>query len=225
MRRFTAATAVWRFGCFAAATALAGCADGGMNRNPAADKAAPASVIYQCSDLRFVARFDEDQALLSLPEGTAQLARTVAASGAKYSNGNLTLWRKEDTAILTGKARTTAHCRLHDVAGAWEDARLRGIDFRALGHKPDWVLEIDRGESVYLTLEGASAPIILPAPTAIFDPESEQTLYRARNKSHSLLVILYGDTCERPLDGERFLNTVTVRLDGRELRGCGRTIY
>ena len=225
MRRFRTVDAVRRFGCLAAAMALANCADSRLEGTRAANENAPASLVYRCSDLRFIARFEDEEALLSLPEGMIRLPRMIAASGAKYGNGDITLWSMGDTATLTGKTRPTAHCRQHDVAGAWEDARLRGIDFRAVGQQPDWILEIDRGDSVYLTLDGLSAPIILPAPLATYDPESEQTLYRVRRKAQNLTVIVYGDSCGRVVDGERFLNLVTIRLDGRELQGCGRAIY
>lgn len=214
-----------RIGCLAAATALAGCAEDGSERLAARGDSASGSGFYQCSQEHFVARFDEDSALLTLPDRTVRLPRAIAASGSKYSDGDLTLWSRGETATLTGTDRATAHCRLREAAGAWEDARLRGIDFRAVGRTPEWVLEIDRGDSVYLTLEDRAAPIILPAPVAAFDPESEQTIYRVRSKSHTLVVTVYGDPCDEPNGGERFLSAVAVRLDDRELQGCGRPIY
>jgi len=225
MRGIAPIGTTWRLCLLAATMALGGCASNGSERSGSADEATPPSSVYQCSDRRLVARFEDGAVLLALPEGPVRLSRQIAAAGSRYGNGDITFWTQGNTATLTGRNRSTAHCRLHEAAGAWEDARLRGIDFRAVGETPAWILEIDRGDSVYLVLEGRAAPMILPRPVASFDPEGDQTFYRARSKSHVLLVTVHGDRCDRPMEGERALNLVTIRLDGQEFEGCGRTIY
>jgi len=225
MRGIAPVGTLWRLCLLAAAGALGGCAATGTDgAAPAVEQTSNGSV-YQCSDQRFVARFENGSVLLSLPEGTVRLPRQIAASGTKYGNDDITFWGKDDTATLTGPNRATAHCRRYAAAAAWEDARLRGIDFRAVGDMPTWTLEIDRGDSVYLMIEGNAAPIILARPVPSFDPESTQTFYRARSKTHGLLVTVYGDRCDREMDGERMLHRVMVRLNGQELKGCGRTIH
>lgn len=46
----------------------------------------------------------------------------------------------------------------------WDDARRRGVEFRAIGQEPGWMLEIDAGKSMYLLADYGEKKVTTPAP-------------------------------------------------------------
>ncbi len=67
---------------------------------------------YECVDgYRFVSRFAGSEAWLSRPEGPAHLSGQPVGSGARYSDGTLTLWTKGDEALLEGLGAIHRGCR------------------------------------------------------------------------------------------------------------------
>jgi putative lipoprotein len=104
----------------------------------------------------------------------------------------------------------------------WQDARERGVDFRALGQEPGWFLEIDDGRSMRLVYDYAEREATRPGPTPTI--EQGKTTYAAATGSHRLIVVIDDRPCQDVMSGEPFPSTVTVTIDGRELRGCGRSL-
>ena len=50
-----------------------------------------------------------------------------------------------------------AGCVRDTVAAVWEDARIRGVDYRAVGNEPGWHLEIvENGRTVFVGDYGAT---------------------------------------------------------------------
>lgn len=47
--------------------------------------------------------------------------------------------------LEVGKKRHV-HCKNNRAEAIWEDAKLRGVDFRAVGNEPGWHLELTAGE-------------------------------------------------------------------------------
>jgi putative lipoprotein len=108
------------------------------------------------------------------------------------------------------------------VRNPWQEARDRGIDFRAVGQEPGWFLEIDNGKSMRLVYDYAQREAITPVP----DPVARRgsTTYDATTEAHRLRVIIEDTSCNDAMSGEAFPRTVTVEIDGRSLRGCGRPL-
>lgn len=84
-------------------TVIIGC--GQQEEPPKAQKpaAAPRLLVYQCSKGQgFVAEVDEkgDSALLKMDGQSAILPQVPSGSGAKYSDGQTTLWTKGDEAFV-----------------------------------------------------------------------------------------------------------------------------
>ena len=91
--------------------ALAGLTGCGKKTDPAPDsshqepssrgKSEPVTCVYESeAGLKFVARFQDQEAWVFLPEGTLQLAQVPAASGARYSDRSVTLWTRGEEATL-----------------------------------------------------------------------------------------------------------------------------
>jgi uncharacterized membrane protein len=104
----------------------------------------------------------------------------------------------------------------------WSDARARGVDLRAIGQEPGWYLEIDHGTSMRVVYDYAERQASLPAPEPV--TSGRTTTYDAETSEHRVRVIVDERPCSDVMSGEAFPCTVTVEIDGRTLRGCGRPL-
>ena len=192
---------------------------------PAGNAPPPSVVAFDCADGQAITvRFENRNAMLMLGENTLRLDRVPAASGAKYSNGSATFWAKgrEASLVLPGQAETT--CTLQKEKSVWEAARLRGIDFRAVGNEPGWYLEMAFGKRILVVTDYGNQRHSFPAPAEPPDPDAAQTTIRARTSEHKLEVVINNKPCRDSMSGERFENTVRATLDGRTFNGCGRSL-
>lgn len=191
-----------------------------------ADHAPPPSVVaFDCTDGQAVTvRFEDRSATLMLGENTLRLDQVPAASGAKYSNGSATFWTQGREAILVLPGQAETACSLQKEKSVWEAARLRGVDFRAVGNEPGWYLEITFGKRILVAADYGNQRHSFPAPAEPPDPDAAQTTIRARTSEHTLEVVINNKPCRDSMSGERFETTVRATLDGRTFNGCGRSL-
>lgn len=102
----------------------------------------------------------------------------------------------------------------------WEDARSRGIEFRALGNEPGWFLEVDNERWMRLFYANAERMVSVPVPAAV--RPGEAAMLTSDADGHSVRVEIVVRECSDTMSDERFPATVTVTLDGMLLHGCGR---
>ncbi|MGH7467187.1 MAG: MliC family protein [Longimicrobiales bacterium] len=179
--------------------------------------------VYLCPDsFTFTVRALQDTAWLYLPERTLTLPLVVSGSGARYSDGRVTFWAKGEEALLELDGRARTDCRNNPGRAVWEHARLRGVDFRALGQEPGWLLEIDEGKQIIMIADYGERRVTTPAPSPEFNAATGKKTYRIRTEAHRLQIVLKNEPCADAMSGERYPTTVVVTLDGREYRGCGR---
>ena len=102
-----------------------------------------ASYAFDCSGGPgfVITQVDSEAINLALPDGVRRLTRERTASGAQYSDGQITVWNKGQEAALeiSGHTYTCVENRARSIR---EDARARGVEFRGTGNEPGWVLEV-----------------------------------------------------------------------------------
>ncbi len=187
-------------------------------------------VVFSCpdagGDFRFAALAGADAASLWLPErfggGYYVLGRTRAASGARYEADTLTFWNKGGEALLALAGRSFEGCRMVALRSPWDEARYRGIEFRATGNEPGWALELDEGRAIRFRYGYGEHQAATPVPEPI--TSGTTTTYRARTEAHDLTLVIERRPCTDSMSGERFDSAVTVTLDGETYRGCGRQV-
>jgi len=108
-------------------------------------------------------------------------------------------------------------------ARPWDQARARGAEFRAIGQEPGWSLEIDQGRSIRYIGDYGQVQLTVPPPEPTRDSAGAVT-YRVQADSRDLTVVIREEPCQDVMSGEAFTHAVTIRLDGRELAGCGRML-
>jgi heat shock protein HslJ/uncharacterized membrane protein len=155
---------------------------------------------------------------LELDRDVLRLTRQPTGSGARYSDGKVTVWNKGREASLD-VGGLTYRCTESRAGSIRADARLRGVDFRATGNEPGWALEVLQDRIVFLDQGGARLTVPRPAPQV--DPESGETVYAAETDGHRLRVLIRERECVDSMSGERAESSVAVEMDGRAYRGCG----
>jgi uncharacterized membrane protein len=148
------------------------------------------------------------------------LILALALSSALAACGQTTV--VENTAEDTSTAAPAADPNA-PPAPAWEDARAEGVDFRAVGQEPGWMLNIYREAKITLDWDYGQSKAEFPLST----PDTSQegaTHYNAQAGGHTLAVTIRRFPCQDAMSGAAFPSTVEVVIDGQTLQGCGRSI-
>ena len=105
----------------------------------------------------------------------------------------------------------------------WHAAKLRGVAFRAIGQEPGWLLEMSTGDKILLVTDYGQTRI----EYAYVEPEVFQAQRKSifKVKPGEFTVTIEGINCTDSMSGEKFEVSVTVELNGKWLKGCGRALY
>jgi uncharacterized membrane protein len=129
--------------------------------------------------------------------------------------------RTGETATLRLGDQTHSACTGQRAETGWDEARLLGADFRAVGVEPVWNLEIDSGRQVRFLIEGSSE-VITPAPEPVRTDSS--TTFTATSEGHTIDVMIREQACPNPVLGSGLTHTVRLMVDGFPYLGCGRML-
>jgi len=106
----------------------------------------------------------------------------------------------------------------------WQQAAREGVDFRATGNEPGWLLEIREGDSLVLMADYGTRRYEIVSPRPEIDQASGGRLFRQPGTPEAFEVVLIDEPCRDDMSGESFPTTVRLRLGERHLRGCGRSL-
>lgn len=180
--------------------------------------------VYICpDDFRFSVQLMGDTALVTLPDRELRLPQVIAASGTRYAAGGVVFWSEGLKAMLETPESSHEGCQGQPVSSPWEVSRLLGFEFRGVGQEPGWTIEIDTGQMIRLVLDYGEKRYYLPAPEPVRRPNGD-LFYDIRTEAVSATVLIAEKTCQDAMSGEESTHTVTVTIDGKEYRGCGRIL-
>jgi len=181
---------------------------------------------YDCNDGTIVTHLgpEDDAITVFLPGETVRLPHVPTASGAKYSDGTVTLWTKGNEVLLEVVGEDPVNC-LENRRRSWiEDAKLRGNDYWAAGNEPGWTLEIGPERTVLKTNYGQDR-YEFETPQPAVDGEARRTAYRTSVEGVEIAIEISGTPCQDSMSGESFETAVTVQLGDQKLRGCGQALH
>lgn len=170
-------------------------------------------------DFSFSVRFEADSAHVRLPEAELVLPRAVSASGARYAADGYELHTRRAEAVFTTPDTSYRDCTERDRHSVWEDARGRGVSFRAVGQEPGWLLEVSESGLIVETDYGTDRH---EAQEYVRENDSEGFTLRAVGTSADIRVEATEEQCVDTMSGERFEARVRLIVENRELDGCGR---
>ncbi len=148
-----------------------------------------------------------------------RLARRPTASGIRYAGSGVSVWNKGREAILDLDGRVY-RCGENRPRSIREDARARGVEFRASGNEPGWTWELLPDRMVFVGGYGTLA-VATPRASQRTGPTPGETVHAAITEAHRLTVRIRDTTCVDSMSGEHYDAAVDVELDGQAYRGCG----
>ncbi|WP_300365922.1 hypothetical protein [Hydrogenimonas sp.] len=181
---------------------------------------------YRCSDsFEFVARFEKSAVWVFWPGGSAELPfiDSRRKNAQVYRGDNVVFFFKGREASLQENGTFYRDCRNDRRRAVWEDAKLNGIDFRAVGNEPPWILEI-RGERLdfYFGYEKKLYRFRAKPQT---DPLEPRTVFESKTANLPFKVILRPGPCSDTMADEIYETSVEIFFNDRHLHGCGMALH
>ncbi len=180
------------------------------------------TLVYECDKGEFIARTGPGEMALWLDDRYVVLSQVRSGSGAKYQEGDTLFWSKGDTAILDDGDTHYRNCQLNPRRVPWEDARRRGVDFRATGNEPGWHLEVHEGDRLLFVGDYGATRHLFDNPRS--DHQHERITYTASKGDDLIQVTAEKKRCQDTMQGDFYPMTVDVRLNEYHYRGCGMTL-
>jgi uncharacterized membrane protein len=106
---------------------------------------------------------------------------------------------------------------------SWEGARAAGVDFRAVGQEPGWIVDVYAQGRIVALLDYGETLIEFPRPEPTY-PAEGSTRFETQAGGHTLSITYRRFRCEDAMSGEAYPSAVEVVIDGRTLNGCGRSV-
>jgi len=179
-------------------------------------------LVYECGDYDFVTYSGAGKVALYMANDQRLLSQVAAASGAKYTDEEVTFWSHGDEAMLDLGYRKYSQCQLNRRRIPWAAARRRGVDFRATGQEPGWYLEMTHEQQILFVAAYGGQRVLLATPEPALKGDRET--YQAANGFHQLRVEISLQHCTDTMSGEVFDSRVWVTLDRKRYEGCGETL-
>jgi hypothetical protein len=182
--------------------------------------ARPPVFVYDCDNLAtMTARRFADRLELS---GAGEAPMTLPHIGedpATFADAAVTVTMTADYLRLTGTMGGTV-CRRNSEEAPWQDARLRGIEFRATGSQPDWVLEYDEG--IALTFVASGFPRLTATLLSVAANSGDRMTIEGGDGHREVLVVIERAVCTGPSG----ITTarVVVTTETHTFSGCGRVL-
>tara|TARA_R110001592_G_scaffold363248_6_gene682363 strand:+ start:62927 stop:63604 length:678 start_codon:yes stop_codon:yes gene_type:complete len=180
------------------------------------------TMVYDCNGYEFTARLGPGEMAVWLVDRYVILSQVRSASGTKYVEGDIEFWSKGDEAILEVGHQQYLNCVLVPARVPWEDARRRGVAFRAVGNEPGWTLEIQDDRHLLFLGDDGMRRVATPNPGV--QTQDNVRRYHAVTDSADLHVEIIQEPCADTMSGEAFAARVIVTLDDGIYHGCGRDL-
>lgn len=107
----------------------------------------------------------------------------------------------------------------------WEDARERGMAFRAAGNEPAWSVEVQKSRSptLFVVLDYGQRHLEIPHASVSSNQETGLVTFRgnAGNGTPVELVVHRGQ-CQDDMSGQKFAASAALTVGTDQYTGCGQ---
>jgi membrane-bound inhibitor of C-type lysozyme len=214
-----------------AAALLSGCASSQAGNTPQSERVddfvpdprpLARTMVYDCSGYRFIARLGPGEMAVWFEDRYVILSQVRSASGVKYQEGDILFWLKGEEGMLVRAEQQYRDCQQLPREAPWADAHRRGVDFRAVGNEPGWHLEIQHGRAMLFVGDYGELRVSTPDPGEII--QERVRVYHAVTEANDLRVEIVDELCLDTMQDDQYPAQVSVMLNGRLYRGCGRAL-
>jgi membrane-bound inhibitor of C-type lysozyme len=193
----------------------------------AADDELPTGVlrayVWECADGQTLVMrnlFREKAVAIDFHDGTRRLDQVISGSGAKYADAAVTFWTKGSTATLERQGTAPVQCEERRAFSLREDARARGVVYRAMGNEPGWVLEIGPQARLNWTTNFGSETHAYDTSQETAESGGPGRVFTAGAGDQAIRITVRQERCVD--DGEvEHDHSAMVEFGGTTLRGCG----
>lgn len=194
-------------------------------QRPAAPSPPPAPAAsaarWRCGEILLAAGYRDEKADLSFSGRSLQLPLVRSGSGARYADGKGNeFWSKGDRATLTLAGEEQRDCEITEHISPWDEAKTRGIVFRAIGQEPGWWVEIGSGDSppLHAELDYGERKIAVARSMGI----SSTPGYGGKTDDGITVVLrTKSEPCSDAMSGERFDTSAELTVGDKVYKGCG----
>ncbi|ADQ13830.1 hypothetical protein [Halanaerobium hydrogeniformans] len=106
----------------------------------------------------------------------------------------------------------------------WQQAKERGVEFRAIGNEPGWHVEIYQDEKINFVNDYGSFELKVPIDDVWYGPEGEDRIYYVENNLIQFQVIVMKKAYQDTMKGEEFPYQVRVLFPNASYIGGGRLL-
>jgi len=182
----------------------------------------PRTWVFICPDeSSYVVRATERDAWVFRPASSLRLPAVPGVAPLRYGRGETQLVIEGDHGMLTEPGKETFRCRNDRRLAIWEHAKLDGVDLRAVGNEPPWVLEMREMSRIVLITDYGERRVERPLPEAVTDQTRKMTRWDAGD----VQIEITAEMCHDTMSGESFDSRVVIHWRGQVLRGCGRPLH
>jgi uncharacterized membrane protein len=179
------------------------------------------TLVYECQNLsRVVVRIGVESVEVSLPGEAPAVLPLVDSHPVRYANASMTISGLEEYVRIDGPPGHLV-CRSAPSEVPWEEARARGVEFRALGGSPEWTLEIDDGVRAEFVADRGTVHVV-GVPITERTVDDRRMVASVRTAGSTLRIVMERRICMNAAGVTTTAATIT--LDGRTFTGCGRVL-
>lgn len=106
----------------------------------------------------------------------------------------------------------------------WEQAKEDGVQFRAVGNEPGWLVEIRDDQKIKFVNDYGSLEIKAPVDDLWLGPAGEDKIYYVENDVIQFQVIIMKKNYQDTMSGESFPYQVRVVFPNKSYVGGGRLL-
>lgn len=177
----------------------------------------PTATHWQCGDLAIEAVWDatSDSLLLDVPAERLRLKPSVAASGARFGDDEVSFHQKGSDATLT-YAGGHYPCHPREQASPWVVAREQGLTVRAMGQEPGWTVDVGPAPAYAVSARWRYGEAELSVP------QTSATADGFITDDGRLRLTLEAARCEDVMSGIVFAWRAHLQTEGANWSGCAR---
>jgi uncharacterized membrane protein len=107
---------------------------------------------------------------------------------------------------------------------AWQQAKEEGIQFRAVGNEPGWLVEVKSDQKIKFVNDYGNLEIKAPVDDLWLGPAGEDKIYYIENDVIQFQVIIMKKSYQDSMSGEVFPYQVRVVFPNKSYVGGGRLL-
>ncbi|XGA80972.1 MliC family protein [Halomonas sp. CH40] len=166
---------------------------------------------------------DESLRLWSM-HGAWQLPQAIVASGARYQQGDISLWNRGDKAQVE-TPRGQLQCQLAQQRQAFTREDYPDVMFLGRGNEPGWIVKLSsQTPEMTLISNYGRETRTMPYMVSVMDNDAGRVVIENAKADDFFRVRIESSACFDDMSGEPFPARVTLSIDGEQYKGCGQGI-